>query len=84
MREGCDAGRPKSVIALVFRDNGLQWSQAGGHLQTNALIRPLFEGPIDMIGDVHGEIDALRSLLGRLGYNETRRAPGWATPGICR
>jgi Calcineurin-like phosphoesterase len=32
------------------------------------LVRPLFEGPIDIVGDVHGEIDALESLLGRLGY----------------
>ena len=32
------------------------------------LVRPLFSGPIDIIGDVHGEIDALRSLLGQLGY----------------
>ncbi len=34
------------------------------------LVRPLFSGPIDIIGDIHGEIDALRSLLGRLGYAE--------------
>ena len=34
------------------------------------LIRPLFDGPLDIIGDVHGEIDALRALLVRLGYDE--------------
>jgi hypothetical protein len=28
----------------------------------------LFAGPLDVIGDVHGEIDALRALLGHLGY----------------
>ncbi len=33
-------------------------------------IQPLFEGPIDIIGDVHGEFEALTSLLSRLGYNE--------------
>ena len=33
-----------------------------------SLVRPLFEGPIDVVGDVHGEIDALRSLLHGLGY----------------
>ena len=32
------------------------------------LIRPLFEGPIDIVGDVHGEIDALEALLQHLGY----------------
>ncbi len=33
------------------------------------LVRPLFEGPLDVVGDIHGEIDALRALLARLGYN---------------
>ncbi|QWT21321.1 metallophosphoesterase [Bacillus sp. NP157] len=33
-----------------------------------ARIAPLFEGPLDLIGDIHGEIDALRDLLARLGY----------------
>lgn len=26
------------------------------------------EGPVDIVGDIHGEIDALRSLMDRLGY----------------
>ncbi len=34
-----------------------------------SLIQPLFEGPIDIVGDVHGEFDALRALLHRLGYD---------------
>jgi Calcineurin-like phosphoesterase len=34
------------------------------------LIRPLFEGPLDIVGDIHGEVDALRALLARLGYVE--------------
>lgn len=34
------------------------------------LIAPLFEGPLDVVGDVHGEIDALNALLKRLGYAE--------------
>lgn len=33
------------------------------------LVRPLFEGPVDIVGDVHGEIVALHDLLGRLGYD---------------
>jgi hypothetical protein len=42
------------------------------------LIQPLFDGPLDIIGDVHGEIDALLTLMHRLGYdgrglNPTRR-----------
>jgi hypothetical protein len=34
------------------------------------LIQPLFDGPLDIVGDVHGEIDPLRSLLTHLGYDE--------------
>ncbi len=39
------------------------------------LVRPLPEGPLDLVGDVHGEIDALRSLLDHLGYDEGGRHP---------
>ena len=35
----------------------------------NGLVQPLFEGPVDIVGDVHGEIDALRALLRHLGYD---------------
>jgi len=34
----------------------------------NSLVRPLAEGPVDIIGDVHGEIDVLAELFSRLGY----------------
>ncbi|MCC5794311.1 MAG: metallophosphoesterase [Chromatiales bacterium] len=33
-----------------------------------SLVGRLPAGPLDIIGDVHGEIDALRPLLARLGY----------------
>ncbi len=33
------------------------------------LVKPLFDGPLDIVGDVHGEIDALTILLRRLGYS---------------
>ena len=36
-----------------------------------ALYERLFEGPIDIIGDVHGEITAMRHLLYKLGYDES-------------
>jgi hypothetical protein len=40
------------------------------------LVRPLFEGPLDIVGDVHGEIDALHDLLFlRLGYDQAGRHP---------
>lgn len=35
-----------------------------------SLVQALPPGPIDIIGDIHGEYDALRSLLQNLGYDE--------------
>ena len=35
---------------------------------TYRIRQPLFEGPLDIVGDVHGEIEALENLLARLGY----------------
>jgi hypothetical protein len=34
-----------------------------------SLIQPLPAGPLDIIGDIHGEFDALRTLLQHLGYS---------------
>lgn len=39
------------------------------------LIAPLFEGPLDVIGDEHGEIRPLRRLLKLLGYNDRGEHP---------
>ncbi len=39
------------------------------------LIRALLPGPVDVIGDVHGEIGALETLLERLGYDHEGRHP---------
>jgi hypothetical protein len=39
------------------------------------MIVPLFEGPLDIIGDVHGEIGPLRQLLHGLGYTEQGAHP---------
>lgn len=33
-----------------------------------SLVALLFTGPLDIVGDIHGELDALRALLARLGY----------------
>jgi hypothetical protein len=41
----------------------------------NVLIRELFPAPIDVVGDIHGEIDALRALLEHLGYDTGGRHP---------
>ncbi len=39
------------------------------------LVAPLFDGPLDIIGDIHGEIDALSALLSQLGYSNDGRHP---------
>jgi hypothetical protein len=44
-------------------------------VENRSLIRPLLDGPIDIIGDVHGELGALRHLLARLGYDERGEHP---------
>lgn len=35
----------------------------------NNAVRPLAEGPLDIVGDVHGELEALSDLLRVLGYD---------------
>jgi hypothetical protein len=37
--------------------------------------QPLFEGPLDIVGDVHGELQGLERLLARLGYDAEGRHP---------
>lgn len=38
------------------------------------LVQTLPNGPLDIVGDIHGEIDALKSLLKALGYDENGQA----------
>ena len=39
------------------------------------MFAPLPDGPLDVVGDVHGELDALRALLAHLGYDEDGSHP---------
>ena len=39
------------------------------------MFAPLPDGPLDVVGDVHGELDALRALLAHLGYDADGRHP---------
>ena len=39
------------------------------------LVQELFDGAIDIVGDVHGEIQALEDLMARLGYEPDGRHP---------
>lgn len=45
-------------------------------MQDNHLFRPLFQGAIDVVGDIHGELGALLDLLRVLGYTPDGRHPG--------
>lgn len=45
-----------------------------------ALIQTLAEGLLDIVGDVHGEFDALQALLGHLGYNPAGHHPDGRRP----
>lgn len=38
-----------------------------------SLVQRLPEGPLDIVGDIHGEYEALCALLGHLGYDEQGR-----------
>lgn len=38
-------------------------------------IQPLFDGTLDIVGDIHGEIDALDNLLSKLGYSRDGHHP---------
>lgn len=42
---------------------------------SGSLIRPLYSGPLDIVGDVHGEIEGLRTLIDKLGYDGLGRHP---------
>lgn len=39
-------------------------------LMSNHFVQPLYDAALDIIGDIHGEIDALKSLMKVLGYDE--------------
>jgi hypothetical protein len=39
------------------------------------MFAPLPEGPLDVVGDVHGELEALLALLAHLGYDADGRHP---------
>lgn len=38
-------------------------------------VQHLFDGPIDIVADIHGEISALDALIGRLGYTRDGKHP---------
>lgn len=47
------------------------------------LVQSLFDGPLDLIGDIHGEADALDALLVRLGYDRDGHHPAGRRLTFC-
>ncbi len=43
--------------------------------EASNLVRQLPEGPLDVVGDIHGEYDALVKLMRELGYNSAGEHP---------
>lgn len=44
-------------------------------MTSHSLIAPLFEGALDLVGDIHGELDVLLTLLEVLGYDADGNHP---------
>jgi len=44
-------------------------------MSERSAVRSLFDGPLDIIGDIHGELGALQSLLKKLDYDDRGRHP---------
>ncbi len=63
--ENQSAGLPKRQRSSTNRAVGTLLLRKTGY----QLVESLFEGKIDVIGDVHGEAGALTTLLDRLGYD---------------
>lgn len=60
------------VVAATGGERYLAGSQPEAGADVTTLIQSLPEGPLDIVGDVHGEIDALHRLLARLGADPVR------------
>lgn len=64
-----------SGLLAVSRPTGRNLLEEDHPMAPTTLVRPLFDGPLDIVGDVHGEIDALRHLLGHLCYGDDGTHP---------
>ena len=71
LAEGCAVGTVANLTeaARSSRVRGNCWKRqpAAGKGKTMKLVDELFEGHIDIVGDLQGEHDALQRLLGKLG-----------------
>lgn len=58
---------------MVYVSEGMTVSADG--VQVGRLIQQLPAGPLDVIGNVHGELEPLESLMTKLGYDSAGRHP---------
>src|SRR5690606_5387315 len=59
---------PRSRL-LRFRLQAFAEPMKDPRAMTAPVLAPLPHGALDIVGDVHGEVEALEALLGRLGYD---------------
>ena len=57
------------AAACPLKQPAAATQQPSSASSSSSLIQDLFEGPIDVVGDVHGECGTLCQLLDRLGYD---------------
>lgn len=55
----------------MLRDHAPDGNDGVSGTTVTPMIGTLFDGPIDIVGDIHGEIDAMRDLLKHMGYDVT-------------
>ena len=67
-----DTQRLAAALKQLLRNSILPWALRGKMdiMTPDSLVHPLFDGPIDILGDIHGEIEGLLALLHHLGYAE--------------
>jgi hypothetical protein len=54
---------------MVATPSPVESPRAGADYTRVSFIAPLFDGPLDIVGDIHGEREALAALLTVLGYD---------------
>ena len=82
MRKGQTIVAQKSLLTrdnlnlIAFQDDLVHIADMTIQTTPNSsLVQPLFDGPLDIVGDVHGEIEPLRALMRHLGYGDDGHHP---------
>ena len=80
MKKGCQPPFPlMSGCGDAFNHPRLKattfFTSHGHEIVIHSLLATLSSGPLDIVGDIHGEIDPLLSLMHHLGYDEDGSHP---------